>query len=509
VPSTLRRGRVLLAGLLAAAVLAGPARADVRLPKIISDHMVVQRGAAVPVWGWADAGEEVTVSLAGQTQTARADAGGKWRVKLDKLEAAGPHTLTVKGKNTLTVKDVLVGEVWLASGQSNMQWSVAQARDPDKERAAADFPQIRMFTVARKPAREPQSDCSGSWQVCSPQTVGQFSAAAYFFGRDLHQKLGVPVGLINSSYGGTIIEAWISQDALKSLPELKGVLASYEKRAATYDPEKAKADYDKRLAAWQEAARKAREKGKQPPPRPRQPTDPRRSPNYPAVLFNGMIAPLIPYAIRGAIWYQGESNAGSEDSGRLYALELPLLIRDWRGRWKEDFPFAWVQLPNYESPAKGWPLVREAMLKALAVPNTGMAVAIDIGEARNIHPKNKQEVGRRLALWARAKVYGEKTPCSGPLPAGHKVSGSTVELTFRHADGGLVAKGGELRGFTIAGADGKWRPAEARIEGDKVLVSSPEVKEPVAVRYDWANNPDGNLYNGAGLPASPFRTDKD
>jgi Carbohydrate esterase, sialic acid-specific acetylesterase len=499
----------LLAGLLAAAALAVPARGDVRLPKIISDHMVLQRGAAVPVWGWADPDEEVTVSVAGQTKTAKAGADGKWSAKLDRLEAAGPHTLTVKGKNTLTVNDVLVGEVWLASGQSNMGMTVDRARDFDKEQEAAKLPQLRMFNVGHKPAREPQSDCTGSWQVCSPETVGSFSATAYFFGRDLHQKLAVPVGMINSSVGGTPIEAWTSMDVQAARPELKALLASWDKKAAEYDPEKAKAKYQKDLAAWKEAAEKARLEGKTPPRRPQAPVRPEDDSHHPAVLFNGMIAPLIPYAIKGAVWYQGESNAGNEEPGKLYGVQLPLLVHDWRARWGEgDFPFAWVQLPNYQGP-RGWPYVREAMLQALSLPNTGMTVNIDIGEAHDIHPKNKQEVGRRLALWARAEVYGEKVPWSGPLPVGKEVNGDTVELTFQHADGGLKAPGGELRGFTVAGADGKWHAARARIEGDKVLVSSPEVKEPVAVRYDWASDPDGNLYNGAGLPASPFRTDKD
>jgi sialate O-acetylesterase len=499
----------LVAGLLAAAALAAPARADVKLPKIISDHMVLQRGAAVPVWGWADPDEEVTVAVAGQTKTAKAGADGKWSVKLDKLEAAGPHTLTVKGKNTLTVSDVLVGEVWLASGQSNMGMTVERARDFDREQAAATLPQLRMFNVGHKPAREPQSDCTGSWLVCSPDTVGTFSATAHFFGRDLHQKLGVPVGLINSSVGGTPIEAWTSRDVQEARPELKGVLASWQKKAADYDPEKAKAKYEKDLAAWKDAVAKAKAEGKTPPARPREPVRPEDDSHHPAVLFNGMIAPLVPYAIKGAVWYQGEANAGNEDTGKLYGVELPLLVRDWRERWGEgNFPFAWVQLPNYKGP-KGWPYVREAMLQSLSVPNTGMTVNIDIGEERDIHPKNKQEVGRRLALWARAEVYGEKVPWSGPLPAGYQVRGDTVELSFHHADGGLKAQGGDLRGFTVAGQDGKWHPATARIEGDKVLVSGAEVKEPVAVRYDWDSDPDGNLYNGAGLPASPFRTDKD
>jgi sialate O-acetylesterase len=500
----------VIAGICAAFTFAVVARADVKLPKIFSNHMVLQCDTPANLWGWAEAGEEVTAALAGKSKTTKAGADGKWRVQLDKLAAGGPHTLTVKGKNTLTVNDVLVGEVWLASGQSNMAMTVSGSRNASEERATAKHPNIRMFTVARNPAREPRSDCGGSWVVCSPETVGAFSATAYFFGRDLHMKLAVPVGLINSSVGGTPIEAWTSLEGQKSKTELNELLASWDQRAARYDPAKAKEVYEKQLAAWKVAAQKARAERKPVPRAPRRPVDPRDESHHPAVLYNGMIAPLIPYTLRGAIWYQGESNANSDKSGKLYALQLPLLVHDWRTRWGQgDFPFAWVQLPNYQTGAQGWPLVREAMLQTLSVPKTGMAIAIDVGEAKDIHPKNKQEVGRRLALWARAKVYGETIPWSGPLPAGHKVQNGTVELSFKHTDGGLVAKGGELSGFTIAGADKKWRPAVARIQGDKVLVSSPDVKNPVAVRYDWANNPDGNLYNKAGLPSSPFRTDKD
>ncbi|HJT78545.1 MAG TPA: sialate O-acetylesterase, partial [Gemmataceae bacterium] len=423
------RGLPVLLAAVSAVALAAPARADVRLPKVFSDHMVLQRDAAVPVWGWADPGEEVTVAVAGQTKKTTAGADGKWAVRLGKLEGAGPLTLTVKGKNERTVRDVLVGEVWLASGQSNMALTVKQARDFAKEKEAAHFPQIRMFTVARHPAREPQADCDGSWQVCSPETVGDFSATAYFFGRDLHQKLNVPVGLINSSYGGTPIEAWTSRGVMAKQPELKALLNLWAHKAAEYDPEEAKARYEEQLAKWKEAAARAKAEGKAPPRPPRKPVRPQDDPHAPAVLFNGMIAPLIPYALRGAIWYQGESNAGSEQSGKLYGVQLPLLVRDWRGRWGEgDFPFAWVQLPNFETQAKGWPFVREAMLHALALPNTGMAVAIDIGEAHDIHPKNKQEVGRRLALWVRAEGYGERLPWSGPLPAEHKVVGDRVEV---------------------------------------------------------------------------------
>jgi sialate O-acetylesterase len=486
---------------------AGIAAADVKLPAIFSDHMVLQRDAAVPVWGWADPGEEVTVSIAGQSKTATADKDGKWMVKLDKLSSGEPCALTVKGKNTLTVADVLVGEVWLGSGQSNMAFKVSSAKDFEQEKAAANLPQIRMFTTTSKAADSSQPDCAGAWQVCGPETVGSFSATAYFFGRELHKALGVPVGLVNSSVGGTPIESWISKEAQQNCADLKPFLEARAKVEAAFDPVAAQAQYGKDMATWKTAAAKAKAAGRQPPRAPRNPVEIRKRKGDIGGLFNGMIAPLVPYAIRGVIWYQGEANSSPEKAA-FYQYQLPLLVQDWRARWGEgDFPFAWAQLPNFTGAGRNWPLVREAMLKSLKVPNTGMAITMDIGEPGNIHPKNKQEVGKRLAMWALGTVYGQKTATSGPLPAGHEVRGGEVALSFTHTDGGLTAKGGDLKGFVIAGDDKKWLPAKARIEGDKVIVSSPDVKQPVAVRYAWDNNPECNLFNGAGLPASPFRTD--
>lgn len=501
--------QILAGAALGAQLLAPGARADVKLPAIFSDHMVLQQSAALPIWGWAEPGEEISVTLAGQTQTAKADAEGKWSMKLGKiLNTAVPQTLTVKGRNTLAVQDVLVGEVWLASGQSNMEFTVSRGLNADQEKAAANFPQIRMFTVAGNPQRIPQADCRGSWKICTPDNVGAFSAVAYFFGRDLHQKLGVPVGLVHSSVGGTDIAAWTSEEVQVKIPELKAQFESWAQRDASYDPVAAKAEQDKQLAAWQQAADKAKEAGKPAPAKPRPTRRPGVDPNYPANLYNGMIAPLIPYAVQGVIWYQGEHNTATDETALLYRKQLPLLIEDWRTRWASQLPFAWVQLPGLEKTGDGRPLVREAMLQSLKVPKTGMAVTIDVGEKNNNHPLNKQEVGHRLALWALGSVYDQKVPAtSGPLPAGFEVHGGEVILKFSHTGGGLVARGGELKGFVVAGADKKWFKANARIEGDCVIVSHPDVKEPVAARYSWAWNPDGNLFNSAGLPASPFRTD--
>lgn len=493
---------------------AGPALAEIRLPAIFSDHMVLQRDSPLPVWGWAAAGEAVTVSIDGQTKSTKADAAGKWSVKLDRLTSRTPTTLTVKGNNTLTLSDVLVGEVWLGSGQSNMQMAVSETHNAAEDIAKADFPQIRLFTVERKSSPTPMDNCTGRWVVCSPQTVGSFSATAFFFGRDLHQSLKLPVGLINSSWGGTPIEAWTSLDVQQSKPEFAPLLERWRKKVeAPYNEAAAMARYEKQLEAWKTAAEARKAEGKPAGAPPKKPVAPRLDPGHPANLYNGMIAPLIPFALRGVIWYQGENNAGSQQPA-LYNKQLPLLIADWRRRWGQgDFPFAWVQLPNYKKRSEDpgapstWAIVREAMLRSLSVPNTGMAIVIDSGEEANIHPRNKQVVGARLALWAKAKAYGQKIPYSGPLPGAHGIKGGEVTVSFTHADGGLVARGGELKGFAVAGADRKWVWAKARIEGDKVVVSSPGVPAPVAVRYAFGDNPDCNLANAAGLPASPFRTD--
>lgn len=485
-------------------------QAAVRLPAIISDHMVLQAGGTAAVWGWADPGEQVTVSVAGQSKSATAGADGKWRVQLDKLDPSSqPQTLTVAGTNTLTVNDVLIGEVWLGSGQSNMALRVQGTLNSEAEIAAANHPLIRLFTVRSDGSATPQDNCVGVWQICSPETVGLFSATSYYFGRELHKALGTPVGLINSSVGGTRIEAWTSAEAQKAAPELKERVAEYEQAAASFNPEAAKAKYEKDLAAWKVKADTIKASGGTPPRAPMDPIASRSKQGRElGMLFNGKIAPLIPFGIRGAIWYQGEANS-QPGRAELYEKQLPILIQDWRARWGCDFAFAWVQLVNFDGgPGRDWPVIREGMLKTLKVKNTGMAIAIDIGEANNIHPINKPEVGRRLGLWALGSVYGQKVPTvSGPLPAGHEIRGSEIAVSFQHADQGLKARDGELKGFVIASDDRQWKPATAKIEGNTVIVSNPDVKQPAAVRYAWENNPDCNLYNGAGLPASPFRTD--
>ncbi len=502
----------LLLLVIAAALPAERAFAEVKLPAVFSEHMVLQRDKPIPVWGWADAGESVAVSIAGQTKTTKADGEGRWTVQLDALDAGGPHTLTVAGGKEIAIADVLVGEVWLCSGQSNMAMAVRSAKDFEQEQAAADLPQIRMFTTQRNASPEPVDDCQGSWAVCSPDTVGGFSATAYFFGRRLHGELKIPVGLINSSWGGTAVEAWTSWPAQSKLETLAPIREPWQQKIADYDPQRAQAAYEKQLETWQTAARQARESGAKPPRRPTPPVDPRRDQNHPANLFNGMIHPLIPYALRGAIWYQGERNSNGQIA-QFYGLQLATMIADWRQRWDDEFPFLWVQLPNFmkqqTEPVEtgGWVVVQEQMLKTLAVPNTGMAVTVDVGEANDIHPKNKQAVGDRLAQWALAKVYDRDLCPSGPLFKSAETRDRAIVVQFDYAAKGLKCAGDSLRGFAIAGKDQQFVWAEARIVDDTVVVSSPEVSQPVAVRYSWSSNPIGNLYNGADLPASPFRTD--
>lgn len=486
--------------------------ADLKPATPFSDHMVLQQGKPVPVWGWADPGEQISIEFGGQNKTATADANGKWTVKLDPMpSSAESRRLLIQSKTAnrkAEINDVLVGEVWLGSGQSNMAMSVSRAQNFDAEKAAAKLPLIRVFQETSGVAESPQPDAKGQWLVCSPEAVETtaFSATLFFFGRELHRELQIPVGLINSSVGGTPIESWIDAGVQTRTPELKEFFSEQSKARAVVDEEKLKAGYEKSLAQWQARAAKAKAAGEPLPRRPRNPLDIKKRKGNIGGLFNGKIAPLIPYAIRGAVWYQGEANA-HPGKGQFYQYQLPLLVSDWRSRWGDEFPFAWVQLPNFIRGSEGWMLVREAELKTLRLPKTGMAITVDIGEPKNIHPMNKQEVGRRLSLWALGEVYGKKiAETSGPLPAGHEVRGAEIVLAFTHA-AGLQAKNGELKGFVIAGEDKQWKPAQARIEGEKVIVSSPDVKKPVAARYAWVDNPDCNLYNGAGLPASPFRTD--
>ena len=510
--------RLYFRRLLALLALPAAVRAEVTLAPLFTDHAVLQCDKPVPVWGRADAGEKVTVTFHGQAISATTGADGRWIVYLEKLAAsAEPAELVVTGRNTVTVRDVLVGEVWLASGQSNMEWPVNKARDAAQEMAAANFPLIRHVRIEHTVATAPADTVKTSgWQPASPATVGGFTAVGYFFARDLHRKLGVPVGIIHSSWGGTAIESWMS-DASRRSTSLAALLdARWKKDVAAWTPERI-ARYPADMTAWLKAdasAKAAHKKNRLPWPKPPATTD---SPSLPGGLFNGMIAPLQPGALRGILWYQGESNAEHPEE---YAELFTTMIRAWRANWSQGdpstnsgqaLPFYFVQIPNYgpdeEARGRNWAQLREAQTKALVLPNTGMAVTIDVGDAEILHPINKQEVGRRLALIAKTKVYGIPGDCSGPEFSGAVREGAALRVKFTHADGGLISHDKPVQSLEIAGEDKVFHAATAKLQRDTLLVSAPAVREPVAVRYAWINAPVANLYNGAGLPAAPFRSD--
>jgi sialate O-acetylesterase len=651
---------ILVIGILP--LLSQIAQAEVRVPSIIGDNMVVQQGRKTRVWGTAQAGEGVVVTFAGQMEQTIADGQGRWQVFLGPLKPGGPFSLMIAGSNILTFKNVLVGDVWICSGQSNMEFPLVNATGGAEAIAKADYPEIHLFTVQKETAASPLDDVKGRWVVTTPDQAGQFSAVGYFFGRELYQRLKIPLGLIHTSWGGTPAEAWTSHDALASVPDLKPILVRYQKSLETL-PQR-RGDYERALAGWeqknlyQDPGNKGEALGYADPalnaadwnrmnlpqffetaglnidgavwfrkeidlpaswagkdlelnltaiddfdityfngarvgatgnetpnsymvPRrysvpaslvrvgrnviavrvfdrageggfgradrmtlspvgvketeatslagpwsykvelalePKKPDYGSRpelpgptNQNSPSVLYNAMIAPLKPYAIRGAIWYQGESNAGR---AYQYRMLFPTMIRDWRAMWGQgDFPFYFVQLANWQ-PAKSepadseWAELREAQAMTLRLPQTGMAVIIDIGDANDIHPRNKLDVGKRLAAWALADTYHKKNESSGPLYDSFTVEGDKVRVKFKHLGGGIkTSDGGPPKGFAIAGADQKFVWADARLDGDTVIVWCKEVAHPVAVRYAWADNPQCNLYNQAGLPASPFRTD--
>ena len=634
-----------------------------KLAVVFTDNMVLQQTAVLPVWGTTSPGLQVTVRFAGQEKTVKADVNGGWRVTLEPLAASAiPKEMNITvndpDQTAITLRNILIGEVWVCSGQSNMEFSVSRAKNGERESAEADFPAIRLLTIPKLVAETPQKYiAANSWDVCSPETVSGFSAVGYFFGRELHRKLGVPVGLINASWGGTVAEAWTSKNTLLKIPELVGLVTKYdmdvansseiiaEYKAAIRQIEQKTADirnegfprgwadipnppgewsdmelpaswqnrgldfsgvlwFRKELelpASWQgkelRLAIGATDKGDVTyfnnvqvgsitmddrqdswcllrtyaipanlvktgknviavrvrsdkydggmigpaeamhlscPALPESSSIPLTgvwkyavennygkiaipaippgpdNPNSPSVLFNGMISPLIPFAIRGAIWYQGESNA---DRAVQYRTLFPSMIQDWRTQWHQcEFPFMFVQLANFRTEAtipveSEWAELREAQTMTLRLPNTGMAAAIDIGEALDIHPQNKQDIGLRLALNALAKAYRQQVPYSGPMFKNMTRAGNTLAIHFDHVNGGLKCRGEKLFGFAIAGADRKFVWADAKINGDTVIVSSPEIAEPEFVRYAWADNPVCNLYNSAGLPAVPFRSD--
>jgi len=499
--------RLVMAAVLGlAAMNTGTLRAEVRLNGLFCDGMVLQRNMPVPVFGTADKGERITVEIAGQTKVTAADEEGNFKVLLDPLKAGGPFELKVTAAKPIVIKDVLVGEVWLCTGQSNMEMEVKSCINAQKEIASADNPQIRQFIVRRVKAATPQDTLPSvaweeqvrldTWVSASPATVGDFTAVGYFFAREISKRLGVPVGLINTCWGGTVAEAWTSETTLENSPAVKSILTDWPKYNAD-------GNWLKEMYAKYELEKKeALEAGKP-------------DPLYfcqPSVLYNAMIAPLVAYGIQGALWYQGESN-----QARAYQYRdlLPVMVHGWRADWEREFPFLIVQLANFEEGSGYWPELREAQLMAMKrIPNSAMTVTTDIGEAHDIHPKNKQEVGRRLSLAARATVYGEtKLEWSGPLYQKMLIEGGKVRISFEHAGEGLCTREDKApAGLTIAGADRKFVPAEGKIEGGELVVWSEAVPQPVAVRYAWTDNPeDANLCNKMEgklyLPASSFRTD--
>ena len=637
-------------------VCVGVGRAEVRLPSIIGDNMVLQQGTKVRIWGKANPGERIVVTFEKKSVNAVADARGRWQVWLGPLKAGGPSDLTIKGDNVLTIRNVLVGEVWICSGQSNMEWPLVNTVNGNEAVAQANHPEIRLFTVEHTTSESQLDDVKGRWVVTTPEDAASFSAVGYFFGREIHQQVKVPVGLINTSWGGTPAEAWTSLDALRSSPELKPVLDRYESSLNALP--QTKEAYARALLDWEaknlyvDGENKGEDLGYADPatktgdwskidlpkqfetagllidgvvwfrrvvdvpaswagkdlvlnltaiddydvtyfngttigstgretpdsymvPRkyavpgslvrsgtnviavrvfdrageggfgrggemslrladadqislrgnwdykvelalePKHPDWGSRpepvgasNQNSPSVLYNAMLAPLVPFAIRGAIWYQGESNAGR---AYQYRTLFPTMIRNWRSAWGYEFPFYFVQLPNWrarqDAPSESdWAELREAQAMTLREPQTGMAIAIELG-GEDLHPRNKLDVGRRLALLALANVYGKEIVPSGPLFDRFRIEGNKVRITFKYGQGLKTSDGGPVKGFAIAGSDHRFIWADARIEGDAVVVSSPTILNPAAVRYGWGDNPLVNLYNKANLPASPFRTD--
>ena len=487
-----------------------PARAEVKPHALFRDHAVLQQGKPVPVWGTANPGEQVTVSLTGQKIGASAGPDGRWIVRLPAMKAGGPHSMVIAGDNRIQLEDVWIGEVWICSGQSNMERQPGPRSGQQplenwvQEVASADYPQIRHYAVARLPADAPPDDTDGQWDVCSPQTAANFTAAGYYFARDLHRHLKVPVGLIHTSWGGSPAEAWTSKEVLATrFPE---ILEKHQESLEQYPSQLA--DYQAQeptlLKAWEEAAAKAAAEGKSAPPKPTPPRDPAAGRhNWPSALYQGMLAPLMPCAMRGVIWYQGESNASRAAQDRTL---FPAMIGDWRWRWDQgEFPFLFVQIAPFRNMN---PEIRDAQLHTWKItPNTAMVVTTAVGDANDIHPTRKEPVGARLALAARSLAYGEPIEFSGPVFDRMTVEGPRAVLTFKHLGGGLVAKDGPLRGFEIS-ADGKtFVPAAAEITGETLTVSAGAVDRAGAVRYAWSNTPDGNFFNRAGLPATPFRTE--
>jgi len=490
---------------------------DIQLPRIFGNEMVIQRDTKAPVWGWADAGEKIIVTGSwGEKVETVANEKGFWSLKIATPPAGGPFTITVEGKNKIELKNVLSGEVWVCSGQSNMQWSVSRSKNPEEEIKAANYPEIRLFQVKLVPSTTPLYDTDGTWKKCSPESIPGFSATGYYFGRKLYKDLKIPIGLIQSAWGGTCIETWIPKEKQLDDPVVKKIIDTFDSRIANHNEKASKERYEKALKEFPEKLKEWKEEGSKgrKPRKPRPPRNPGKNQNIPGNLYNGMITPIVPFAIQGAIWYQGESNAGRATN---YEKSLKQMITCWREVWGQgDFPFYFVQLPNFKAPWKNpienqtWPILREAFMNtAKTLTNTGMAITMDIGEAKNIHPKNKQDVGDRLGRLALRDTYGKTDNVwTGPVYIDCRFEAEKAIIIFLTGDSPLAVRdNAKLFGFALTDDKGKTVRANAVIqEEDTVVVSSPEIKKAVCVHYAWADNPEGsNLINKAGLPASPFR----
>ena len=493
--------------------------ADVSVPSLFSDHMVLQRDKPVRIWGWADPGETVNVKLDGMTAEIIADDSGEWKLSLPSMPAGGPHAMHISGNNDIRIEDVLIGEVWVASGQSNMEWPVGKSTNADLVTLAARrAPGIRYVQVRNRGSQSPQRETDRNWQVISPATVGDLSGVAYAFAEVLNDVLGVPVGIIENSWGASAAESWVDRDVIVNDPQLRNIHEEWLQIEAAYDPAAEEAAYAERLAEWEAKAAEFRVRGLKPPRKPGSPPDKMTGQKRPGNLWNARVLPIAPYTMRGVIWYQGEANSHPSERAAQYHHLFSTLIREWRKLWGEEFPFYWVQLADFREESEfeeehGWAFLREAQTRTMnTVPNTGQAVTIDLGEGKDIHPREKEEVGRRLARWALNRDYGfTDLPARSPEFESWTQEDSRVIVDFKYTGSGLKTFDTEAaKGFVVRRSDGHWQVVEGKVYRDhSILIELAPGIEITAVRYAWANNPIRNLYSQDGLPVTPFRSDHD